>query len=140
MIRALLHREPSKRLGSKSGAAELKKCEFLQDVKWDNIRKMLPPYLPHVQDPLELVNKPSSLRETHDAALDCCLAWCPEVLAHQEKSKGGSKAATRPTAAAESETVAAGKEATESTGAADSAGAGVNGAAEAVANLTVESS
>ena len=37
------HREPAKRLGSKSGAAELKKCEFLQDVKWDNIRKMTPP-------------------------------------------------------------------------------------------------
>jgi hypothetical protein len=30
MIRLLLHREPHKRLGSKSGAAELKKCDFLQ--------------------------------------------------------------------------------------------------------------
>ena len=38
-------REPPKRLGSKSGAAELKKCEFLVDVKWDNIRKMTPPYV-----------------------------------------------------------------------------------------------
>lgn len=54
MIRLLLHREPQKRLGSKSGAAELKKCEFLQDVKWDNIRKMTPPYLPDVQDPIDL--------------------------------------------------------------------------------------
>jgi hypothetical protein len=32
MIRGLLARDPGKRLGSKHGAAELKKCEFLQDV------------------------------------------------------------------------------------------------------------
>ena len=39
-------------------------------------------YLPPVHDPIELLNKPSSLRETQDPALDCCLAWCPEVSPH----------------------------------------------------------
>lgn len=32
MIRGLLARDPGKRLGSKHGAAELKRCEFLQEV------------------------------------------------------------------------------------------------------------
>ncbi|KAJ1486892.1 hypothetical protein T484DRAFT_1788317, partial [Baffinella frigidus] len=43
MIRALLARDPAKRMGSKHGAPELKKCEFLQDVKWASIRKETPP-------------------------------------------------------------------------------------------------
>jgi hypothetical protein len=30
-------------------------------------------------DPIELVNKPSSMRESPDPALDGCLAWCSEV-------------------------------------------------------------
>eukprot|EP00961_Rhodomonas_salina_P058077 780452-Rhodomonas_salina.3 len=46
MIRALLARDPAKRMGSKSGAAELKKSEFLQDVKWQSIRQQQPPSLP----------------------------------------------------------------------------------------------
>eukprot|EP00802_Teleaulax_amphioxeia_P005980 Tamp_05984.p1 GENE.Tamp_05984~~Tamp_05984.p1 ORF type:complete len:263 (-),score=67.99 Tamp_05984:1071-1859(-) len=133
MIRALLHREPAKRLGSKSGAAELKKCEFLQDVKWDNIRKMTPPYLPPVHDPIELLNKPSSLRETQDPALDCCLAWCPEVQAAQEKLKGGSKAAAaRPAAATEGEAAAAAgaQDAADAAGASPTGGAAVEAVAE----------
>jgi protein-serine/threonine kinase len=109
MIRLLLHREPGKRMGSKSGATELKKCEFMQDIKWDNIRDMTPPYKPLPQDMSQLINKPSSLRETQDVALDSCLAWCPEVLAAQERAKGSSgKAVAKPVAPA---AAAAGEEA-----------------------------
>jgi serine/threonine protein kinase len=78
MIRGLLARDPAKRLGSKHGAPELKKCEFLQDVPWASIRKQTPPYLPQVSDPLDPKNQ-GHLRDTPDAALDACLAWAPQV-------------------------------------------------------------
>jgi len=142
MIRGLLHREPNKRLGSKAGAAELKKCEFLQDVKWDNIRKMTPPYLPPRQDPMDLINKPSSLRETQDSALDGCLAWCPEVLAAQERLKGGNKTAARPPQVSDSDSGpgadAAGAGPAAAAGAGEAgAGSGVAGVTEGVSNMSV---
>lgn len=86
MIRALLARDPAKRMGSKSGAAELKKSEFLQDVKWQSIRQQQPPYKPKVVDPFD-IRQSSALREQPDAALDECLAWAPEVAQHRASKK-----------------------------------------------------
>mmetsp|Transcript_23636 Transcript_23636/g.56414 ORF Transcript_23636/g.56414 Transcript_23636/m.56414 type:complete len:398 (-) Transcript_23636:23-1216(-) len=87
MIRALLARDPAKRMGSKHGAPELKKCEFLQDVKWASIRKETPPYMPTVLDPYDPKNQ-GHLRDTPDPALDACLTWAPQVAAlHVPKPK-----------------------------------------------------
>ena len=139
MIRLLLHREPGKRMGSKSGATELKKSEFLQDVKWDNIRNMKPPYMPSKQELSELVNQPSSLRETQDVALDSCLAWCPEVLSAQERAKGSSgKTVAKPTAPAAGEKAQAAAAATAPSN--EGSGPGEAGVEADVSTLSVQES
>mmetsp|Transcript_25638 Transcript_25638/g.64629 ORF Transcript_25638/g.64629 Transcript_25638/m.64629 type:complete len:522 (+) Transcript_25638:64-1629(+) len=98
MIRGLLARDPGKRLGSKHGAAELKKCEFLQEVKWTTIRNQKPPYIPAVVDPLE--QRPGGLRDAPDAALDTCLAWAPEVHGGRTSSSASATPKQAPPAAA----------------------------------------
>nr|AML77539.1 putative LOV domain-containing protein [Selaginella wallacei] len=45
LIRALLHRDPTKRLGSLKGAFEIKKHAFFSGIKWPLLRCMSPPEL-----------------------------------------------------------------------------------------------
>mmetsp|Transcript_16936 Transcript_16936/g.41362 ORF Transcript_16936/g.41362 Transcript_16936/m.41362 type:complete len:464 (+) Transcript_16936:146-1537(+) len=101
MIRGLLARDPGKRLGSKHGAAELKKCEFLQEVKWAFIRNQQPPYIPTPVDPLDTKGG-SGLKDTADPALDACLAWAPEFGPSASKTQT-PKASAAPAKAAPKE-------------------------------------
>nr|AML79273.1 putative LOV domain-containing protein [Maianthemum canadense] len=54
LIHALLHRDPANRLGSNSGANEIKKHPFFRDINWPLIRCMSPPEL---DVPLQLIGK-----------------------------------------------------------------------------------
>lgn len=65
MIKGLLARDPGKRLGSKAGAAELKKCDFLSEVNWKAIRHQNPPYIP----PVVRVSPPPSPNRVLPAAI-----------------------------------------------------------------------
>lgn len=96
--------------------------------------------------PFDPANKPPSMKETQDAALDCCLAWCPEVMAAQERlnNKAGGKASARAAAAAEEAArpclaSGAGVKGTASEAGADEAmdATGVDDAAEIVGKLAV---
>jgi hypothetical protein len=44
----LLAKDPSKRLGFKKGALEIKQHPFFSDIDWDKLylRKLVPPYKP----------------------------------------------------------------------------------------------
>nr|CAD1825394.1 unnamed protein product [Ananas comosus var. bracteatus] len=54
LIHGLLHRDPANRLGSSSGANEIKQHPFFCDINWPLIRCMTPPQL-HV--PLKLTGE-----------------------------------------------------------------------------------
>lgn len=54
LINGLLHRDPANRLGSNSGAHEIKKHSFFRGINWPLVRDMAPPPL---EAPLELVGK-----------------------------------------------------------------------------------
>uniref|UniRef100_A0A126X355 non-specific serine/threonine protein kinase n=1 Tax=Adiantum aleuticum TaxID=412743 RepID=A0A126X355_9MONI len=54
LINGLLHRDPANRLGSASGAYEIKNHAFFRGINWPLIRDMVPPPL---DAPLELVGK-----------------------------------------------------------------------------------
>uniref|UniRef100_A0A126X2E0 non-specific serine/threonine protein kinase n=1 Tax=Pityrogramma trifoliata TaxID=164275 RepID=A0A126X2E0_9MONI len=54
LIHGLLHRDPANRLGSASGAYEIKNHAFFRGIYWPLIRDMAPPSL---EAPLELVGK-----------------------------------------------------------------------------------
>nr|AML76496.1 putative LOV domain-containing protein [Adiantum raddianum] len=54
LINGLLHRDPVNRLGSGTGAYEIKNHAFFQGINWPLIRDMVPPPL---DAPLELVGK-----------------------------------------------------------------------------------
>nr|AHZ63871.1 phototropin [Pteridium aquilinum] len=54
LINGLLHRDPTNRLGSASGAHEIKQHAFFRGINWPLIRDMVPPPL---EAPLELVGK-----------------------------------------------------------------------------------
>ncbi len=57
LVKKLLVKDPVKRLGSKSGASEIKSHTFFKTVQWDLLRNQKPPLVPvftqrHRQDPL----------------------------------------------------------------------------------------
>nr|AML79503.1 putative LOV domain-containing protein [Woodsia ilvensis] len=54
LINGLLHRDPANRLGSATGAYEIKQHAFFRGINWPLIRDMVPPPL---EAPLELVGK-----------------------------------------------------------------------------------
>uniref|UniRef100_A0A2P2MC80 non-specific serine/threonine protein kinase n=1 Tax=Rhizophora mucronata TaxID=61149 RepID=A0A2P2MC80_RHIMU len=54
LINALLNRDPAKRLGSNSGASEIKQHPFFRGINWPLIRCMRPPPL---DAPLQLIEK-----------------------------------------------------------------------------------
>nr|AML76696.1 putative LOV domain-containing protein [Azolla sp. BC-2016] len=54
LIHGLLHRDPANRLGSSSGAHEIKQHAFFQGIKWPLLRDMVPPPL---EAPLKLIGK-----------------------------------------------------------------------------------
>lgn len=57
LIHALLNRDPGSRLGSNSGANEIKKHPFFHGIYWPLIRCMSPPPL---DEPLQLIGKESN--------------------------------------------------------------------------------
>nr|AML77634.1 putative LOV domain-containing protein [Allium commutatum] len=56
LIHGLLNRDPTERLGSKSGANEIKQHPFFRDINWPLIRCMTPPEL---EVPVQLIGKES---------------------------------------------------------------------------------
>nr|AML78123.1 putative LOV domain-containing protein [Helonias bullata] len=56
LINGLLHRDPTSRLGSNTGANEIKQHPFFREVNWPLIRCMTPPQL---DVPLQLIEKES---------------------------------------------------------------------------------
>lgn len=54
LIHALLHRDPADRLGSNTGANEIKQHPFFRDINWPLIRCMTPPEL---EVPIQLIGK-----------------------------------------------------------------------------------
>nr|AML78250.1 putative LOV domain-containing protein [Chlorogalum pomeridianum] len=54
LIHALLHRDPASRLGSNTGANEIKQHPFFRDINWPLIRCMTPPEL---DVPIQLIGK-----------------------------------------------------------------------------------
>ncbi|KAK5770768.1 hypothetical protein PVK06_046921 [Gossypium arboreum] len=54
LINALLNRDPSSRLGSRAGAAEIKQHPFFHGINWSLIRCTSPPPL---EVPLQLIKK-----------------------------------------------------------------------------------
>ncbi|XP_020535673.1 phototropin-2 isoform X2 [Jatropha curcas] len=70
LINALLSRDPSTRLGSKSGANEIKEHSFFRGINWPLIRCMRPPAL---EVPLQLIEKDTMAKEVtweDDGVLD----------------------------------------------------------------------
>ncbi|KAK1282422.1 Phototropin-2 [Acorus calamus] len=58
LIHGLLHRDPANRLGSNSGANEIKQHPFFREINWPLIRCMTPPQL---DVPLQIIgNEPDS--------------------------------------------------------------------------------
>ncbi|XP_073028142.1 phototropin-2-like [Primulina eburnea] len=60
LIHALLNRDPDNRLGSNSGANEIKNHPFFHGIDWPLIRCMTPPPL---DEPLQLIGKESNAKE-----------------------------------------------------------------------------
>nr|AML77185.1 putative LOV domain-containing protein [Allium sativum] len=56
LIHGLLNRDPTERLGSKSGANEIKQHPFFREINWPLIRCMTPPEL---EVPVQLIGKES---------------------------------------------------------------------------------
>nr|AML77191.1 putative LOV domain-containing protein [Papaver rhoeas] len=73
LIHGLLHRDPADRLGSKTGANEIKEHQFFRGINWPLIRCMSPPPL---DAPLELIGKDSKAKDIQwedDGVLDQAL-------------------------------------------------------------------
>ncbi|KAK6152319.1 hypothetical protein DH2020_014954 [Rehmannia glutinosa] len=66
LIRGLLVKEPENRLGTETGAAEIKRHSFFEGLNWALIRCAVPPEVPEVYD-VEV----SSSREKGKGYLDC---------------------------------------------------------------------
>nr|AML79315.1 putative LOV domain-containing protein [Chelidonium majus] len=60
LIHALLHRDPANRLGSNTGANEIKQHPFFRGIEWPLIRCMIPPPL---DAPLQLIGKDSKAKD-----------------------------------------------------------------------------
>lgn len=69
MIRKLLIKDETKRLGSRAGAADVKAHPFFKSVKWALLRNMTPPIIPILKDPLEAKHF-RNLRESRSFDLD----------------------------------------------------------------------
>ncbi|XP_022970922.1 phototropin-2-like [Cucurbita maxima] len=62
LINALLQRDPARRLGSSTGANEIKQHPFFQSINWPLIRCMVPPPL---ESPLNLTGKDESAKNVN---------------------------------------------------------------------------
>nr|AML76432.1 putative LOV domain-containing protein [Tetrastigma obtectum] len=62
LIHALLNRDPASRLGSNTGANEIKEHLFFHGINWPLIRSMNPPPL---EVPLQLIGKDFKARDAH---------------------------------------------------------------------------
>ncbi|CAM8945235.1 unnamed protein product [Rhodiola kirilowii] len=60
LIHALLNKNPASRLGSNSGANEIKKHPFFKEINWPLIRCMSPPQL---EAPIEFIGKDTKAKE-----------------------------------------------------------------------------
>nr|AML78267.1 putative LOV domain-containing protein [Pteris vittata] len=67
LINGLLHRDPANRLGSATGAHEIKDHVFFRGINWPLIRDMVPPPL---EAPLELVGKDPDFDNKEDLEWD----------------------------------------------------------------------
>ncbi|KAI9199618.1 kinase-like domain-containing protein [Polychytrium aggregatum] len=54
IIKKLLHKDETKRLGSKSGGSEVKNHPWFKDIHWALLRNCSPPIRPSLTDPLSL--------------------------------------------------------------------------------------
>nr|AML78715.1 putative LOV domain-containing protein [Lilium sargentiae] len=63
LIHSLLHRDPLSRLGSRTGANEIKQHPFFREINWPLIRCMAPPQL---DVPLELIGKDTESKPNDD--------------------------------------------------------------------------
>lgn len=101
MVTLLLERQPAKRLGSRLGAADLKRCGFFNDVKWADLPVSKPPFVPPEEnwdDPRHYLQ--TSASEDGDSTLDMCLRWAPEVRRLGSAPSAPTPAAAAPTPAA----------------------------------------
>lgn len=62
LINALLQRDPARRLGSSTGANEIKQHPFFQSINWPLIRCMVPPPL---ESPLQLTGKDGTTKSVN---------------------------------------------------------------------------
>ncbi|KAH7300514.1 hypothetical protein KP509_24G066200 [Ceratopteris richardii] len=67
LINGLLHRDPANRLGSATGAHEIKEHAFFRGINWPLIRDMVPPPL---EAPIEFVGKDSDFDNKEDLEWD----------------------------------------------------------------------
>lgn len=58
LIKKLLRRPVSRRLGTNEGAVEIKNHVFFKDIKWDDVlqKKLKPPFVPNVSGPGDVSN------------------------------------------------------------------------------------
>ncbi|KAL7716827.1 non-specific serine/threonine protein kinase [Entamoeba marina] len=56
LIKKLLVNDPSKRLGAKKGASEIKSHKFFKSIKFQLIRNSQPPIIPQLNDPEDTSN------------------------------------------------------------------------------------
>uniref|UniRef100_A0A126WWQ5 non-specific serine/threonine protein kinase n=1 Tax=Gaga arizonica TaxID=414605 RepID=A0A126WWQ5_9MONI len=76
LINGLLHRDPANRLGSATGANDVKNHAFFRGINWPLIRDMVPPPL---EAPLELVGKDPDLDSKESLEWDELEASTPFV-------------------------------------------------------------
>ncbi|MCO5554772.1 hypothetical protein L7F22_008306 [Adiantum nelumboides] len=76
LINGLLHRDPANRLGSATGAYEIKNHAFFRDINWPLIREMVSPCL---DAPLEFVGKDPDFDSKEDLDWDELEASTPFV-------------------------------------------------------------
>ncbi|MCO5551563.1 hypothetical protein L7F22_005068 [Adiantum nelumboides] len=76
LINGLLHRDPANRLGSATGAYEIKKHAFFRDINWPLIREMVSPCL---DAPLEFVGKDPDFDSKEDLEWDELEASSPFI-------------------------------------------------------------
>lgn len=68
LLRALLKRDPSTRLGSKDDVEEIKAHEYFKDVNWDRVyhRELKPPKLQKSSNTVQLFNEPKLFIDDDD--------------------------------------------------------------------------
>mmetsp|Transcript_18716 Transcript_18716/g.40590 ORF Transcript_18716/g.40590 Transcript_18716/m.40590 type:complete len:337 (+) Transcript_18716:77-1087(+) len=76
LVRGLLNRDVTKRLGSKHGASELRKHPFFEGIKWSLVGNMKPPYIPSLRNPYDTSHF-THIPDEADPVLDSEVPWAP---------------------------------------------------------------